>query len=61
MPKSLKDKHRDRLWWDADGGLWLFDSVDQRWYVLLEAFGGHDRVNEYPDEEWGPYRKAKAS
>lgn len=60
MPKGLKDKHRDRLWWDEGGALWLFNSSIKQWTAVLETWeeDGYCLVLEYPDEEWGPYRLA---
>lgn len=62
MPKSLKDKHRDRPWFDRDGDLWFWDINQNEWFVVY--YSGVALERRYtaqegdPDWAYGPYRLA---
>lgn len=62
MPKSLKDKHRDRPWFDREGDLWFWDDDKDKWHVcyysvLTNLWRGtvHSGI---PERGFGPYRLA---
>lgn len=59
MPKILKDKHRDRPWFDHDGDLWFWNEDREEW-VIVYYTGVWSRTaeNGVPDAAYGPYRLA---
>lgn len=64
MPKSLKDKHKDRLWLDQDDDIWFCNLNTGDWgYLCIYPgnLGGGAYVSAYaaPDETYGPYRELK--
>ena len=57
MPKSLKFKHRDRLWLDADGFLWIYEPTTALWSMYnYDPVDGFFIEQATPKKCYGPYR-----
>ena len=54
MPKKtvikLKPKHRDYIWQDEEGDFWFWDSLLDKWAVLIADIDG----GFYPSDEFDP-------
>lgn len=55
--RRLTDKHRDSVWVDADGDLWVYDDGNCWWRLMTDGgFPGFGPGGEHtPVVAYGPY------
>lgn len=61
MAKTLKYKHRNRVWRDSEGDIWYWDLHEDAWVVItFGLFGGESLTShelDVPVDSYGPFKK----
>lgn len=61
MAKTLKYKHRNRVWRDAEGDVWFWDVHEDAWVVITFGNSGGEGLPQdeldTPVAAYGPFKK----